>query len=193
MTPGTTISVLTGLAWIAATGYVALDFVSAEQARITARNISGGGMSDPAGPKALDLGRKLVSAERALAAIRAGSRIYLGTGCAAPAQSARRAGGDGTRPARPRVRQLRHDVGAAASGGRYPYSLSPSGVFRRQRSARLGAAAANSTTCRSRSRRCRNFWRADGCRSTWRCFRFPRPMPAASSASACPWTSRLRS
>jgi hypothetical protein len=41
-------------------------------------------MSDPAGPKALDLGRKLVSAERALAAIRAGSRIYVGTGCAAP-------------------------------------------------------------------------------------------------------------
>ena len=41
-------------------------------------------MSDAAGAKALDLGRKLVSAERALAAIRAGSRIYVGTGCAAP-------------------------------------------------------------------------------------------------------------
>ena len=41
-------------------------------------------MSDPARPQALDLGRKLVSAERALAAIRAGSRIYIGTGCAAP-------------------------------------------------------------------------------------------------------------
>jgi hypothetical protein len=37
-------------------------------------------MSDAAGAKALDLGRKLVSAERALAAIRAGSRIYFGTG-----------------------------------------------------------------------------------------------------------------
>ena len=37
-------------------------------------------MSDAAGAKALDLGRKLVSAERALAAIRAGSRIYVGTG-----------------------------------------------------------------------------------------------------------------
>jgi acyl-CoA hydrolase len=33
---------------------------------------------------AVDLGPKLVSAERALAAIRAGSRIYIGTGCAAP-------------------------------------------------------------------------------------------------------------
>src|SRR5215510_4521174 len=36
------------------------------------------------GSKPFDLGRKLVSAERALAAIRAGSRIYIGTGCAAP-------------------------------------------------------------------------------------------------------------
>ena len=41
-------------------------------------------MSDPTGPKVLDLGPKFVSAERALAAIRAGSRIYVGTGCAAP-------------------------------------------------------------------------------------------------------------
>src|SRR5262249_26074991 len=32
----------------------------------------------------VDLGPRLVSAERALAAIRAGSRIYVGTGCAAP-------------------------------------------------------------------------------------------------------------
>ena len=32
----------------------------------------------------VDLGPKLVSAERALAAIQAGSRIYIGTGCAAP-------------------------------------------------------------------------------------------------------------
>jgi acyl-CoA hydrolase len=41
-------------------------------------------LSDPADPKAADLGLKFVSAERALAAIRAGSRIYLGTGSAAP-------------------------------------------------------------------------------------------------------------
>ena len=41
-------------------------------------------MSYAAGPKPLDLGLKFVSAERALAAIRAGSRIYVGTGCAAP-------------------------------------------------------------------------------------------------------------
>jgi RimJ/RimL family protein N-acetyltransferase len=41
-------------------------------------------MSDSAGSKPFDLGSKLVSAERALAAIRAGSRIYIGTGCAAP-------------------------------------------------------------------------------------------------------------
>src|SRR5262249_57043244 len=32
----------------------------------------------------VDLGSRLVSPERALAAIRAGSRIYIGTGCAAP-------------------------------------------------------------------------------------------------------------
>jgi acyl-CoA hydrolase/RimJ/RimL family protein N-acetyltransferase len=32
----------------------------------------------------VDLGQKLVSAERALATVRAGSRIYIGTGCAAP-------------------------------------------------------------------------------------------------------------
>jgi len=31
-----------------------------------------------------DIGPKLVSAERAVSAIRAGSRIYIGTGCAAP-------------------------------------------------------------------------------------------------------------
>ena len=36
------------------------------------------------GSKVVDLGPKLVSAERALAAIRAGSRVYIGTGCAAP-------------------------------------------------------------------------------------------------------------
>src|SRR5262249_61273363 len=41
-------------------------------------------MSDSGGSKPFDLGQKLVSAERALAAIRAGSRIYIGTGCAAP-------------------------------------------------------------------------------------------------------------
>jgi len=35
------------------------------------------------GSKVVDLGPKLVSAERALAAIRAGSRVYIGTGCAA--------------------------------------------------------------------------------------------------------------
>src|SRR5262249_2008492 len=38
----------------------------------------------PGGSKPFDLGPKLVSAEPALAAIRAGSRIYIGTGCAAP-------------------------------------------------------------------------------------------------------------
>ena len=38
----------------------------------------GADISDAAGPKALDLGPKFVSAERALAAIRAGSRIYVG-------------------------------------------------------------------------------------------------------------------
>src|SRR5499433_1301236 len=41
-------------------------------------------MSDSGGSKPFDLGPKLVSAERALAAIRAGSRIYIGTGCATP-------------------------------------------------------------------------------------------------------------
>src|SRR5499433_1480648 len=41
-------------------------------------------MSDSGGSKPFDLGPKLVSAERALAAIRSGTRIYIGTGCAAP-------------------------------------------------------------------------------------------------------------
>ena len=41
-------------------------------------------MTSTAGQKPLDLGSKFVSAERALAAIRAGSRVYIGTGCAAP-------------------------------------------------------------------------------------------------------------
>jgi acyl-CoA hydrolase len=34
--------------------------------------------------KPFDIGPKLVSAERAVSQIRAGSRIYIGTGCAAP-------------------------------------------------------------------------------------------------------------
>src|SRR5215467_8578457 len=34
--------------------------------------------------KPFDLGPKFVSAERALSAVRAGSRIYIGTGCGAP-------------------------------------------------------------------------------------------------------------
>src|SRR5262249_56590226 len=34
--------------------------------------------------KRIDIGLKLLSAERAVSQIRAGSRIYLGTGCAAP-------------------------------------------------------------------------------------------------------------
>jgi hypothetical protein len=33
--------------------------------------------------KPFDIGPKLVSAERAVSPIRAGSRIYIGTGCAA--------------------------------------------------------------------------------------------------------------
>src|SRR5262245_11788107 len=34
--------------------------------------------------KPFDIGPRLVSTERAVSAIRAGSRIYIGTGCAAP-------------------------------------------------------------------------------------------------------------
>jgi len=34
--------------------------------------------------KPFDIGPKLVSAERAVSPIRGGSRIYIGTGCAAP-------------------------------------------------------------------------------------------------------------
>jgi acyl-CoA hydrolase/RimJ/RimL family protein N-acetyltransferase len=41
-------------------------------------------VSDPASQTTGDLGTRLVSAEQALAAIRPGSRIYVGTGCAAP-------------------------------------------------------------------------------------------------------------
>ncbi len=41
-------------------------------------------MSHSSGSSPIDLGPKLVPAERALAKIRAGNRIYIGTGCAAP-------------------------------------------------------------------------------------------------------------
>ena len=41
-------------------------------------------MSGSVSQGAADVGSKLVSAEQALAAIRPGSRIFLGTGCAAP-------------------------------------------------------------------------------------------------------------
>ena len=34
--------------------------------------------------KPFDLGPKFVSAQRALSAVRAGSRVYIGTGCGAP-------------------------------------------------------------------------------------------------------------
>src|SRR5215510_15705253 len=48
------------------------------------KNASLAGPMSSGGSKPFDLGPKLVSAERALAAIRSGSRIYIGTGCAAP-------------------------------------------------------------------------------------------------------------
>ena len=44
----------------------------------------GGEWERMARQNAVDLGPKLVSAEKALATIRPGSRVYLGTGCAAP-------------------------------------------------------------------------------------------------------------
>ena len=59
---------------------------------------------------AADPGSKLMSAERALAAIKPGSRVYLGTGCAAPQRLHRQARGDGPGSGRPRVRQLPHDI-----------------------------------------------------------------------------------
>src|SRR5262245_55051304 len=40
--------------------------------------------TDLSGSNSVDLGSKVVSAERAVAAIQAGSRVYIGTGCAAP-------------------------------------------------------------------------------------------------------------
>src|SRR3954447_23535804 len=138
-------------------------------------------MSDAAGAKALDLGRKLVSAERALAAIRAGSRIYVGTGCAAPrgllAKLEAMVPGPPDLESASSQRQLCREWRAlhilAIGIGRFSSAAKRAGW----------RAAANSTTCPSRWRRYRNFWRADGCRSTWHCFRFPRLMPGASSAS----------
>src|SRR6266404_5202705 len=85
-----------------------------------------------------DLGPKLVRAEQALTAISPGSRIYLGTGCAAPRKLARHARGDEPGPGRSRVRQLRDDVGRVGGGGRGPYALPPPHVLRRQRLARPG-------------------------------------------------------
>ena len=49
-----------------------------------ARPMRGGEWEQMARQNAVDLGPKLVSAEKALATIRPGSRVYLGTGCAAP-------------------------------------------------------------------------------------------------------------
>lgn len=49
-----------------------------------ARPMRGGEWERMARQNAVDLGPKLVSAEKALATIRPGSRVYLGTGCAAP-------------------------------------------------------------------------------------------------------------
>jgi len=73
-------------------------------------------MGDMAGQEKHCYDSKLVSLHQALATIRPGSHIYLGTGCAAPRNLL--AGWRRCNPARPRVRQLRHHLGAADGGRR---------------------------------------------------------------------------
>ena len=88
--------------------------------------------------KAIALAAKFVSAERALALVQPGSRVYLGTGCAAPRTLLAALEAMQPRPGRPRVRQLPDHGGAAAVDGRTDHPLPASAVLRRQRRARPG-------------------------------------------------------
>ena len=68
-------------------------------------------MNGSASPEAANVASKFVSAERALAAIKPGSRIFLGTGCAAPRTLLATLEAMTPGPGRSRVRELRDDVG----------------------------------------------------------------------------------
>ena len=138
-----------------------------------------------------EVGSKLVSAEQALAAIRPGSRIFLGTGCAAPRKLLATLEAMSPGPADLEfvsfVTTSALPEGGGASTTRYRHR-----TFFVGSDVRRPAPSGSSTTCRSASRRCRNYWRPADCRSMLPCSRSRRPTLAASSASASPSTSRLR-
>ena len=150
-----------------------------------------GEMGDMAGQETTDYRSKLVRLEQALATIRPGSRIYLGTGCAAPRSLL--AGWRGCNPARPTSSSSASSPHRRCRWRRAPPR--PATAIGRSSSAATSDSLAGSGQLDYVPISLEEVpaaWRADGCRSTWPCFRCPRPMPEASSASACPWTSRLR-
>ena len=148
-------------------------------------------MSDAAGRKPLDLGLKFVSAERALAAIRAGSRIYVGTGCAAPRNLLASLEAMVPRAPGPRVRQLYNDVSGVAVSA--PHTRYRHRAFFVGSELRGLAGSGQLDYVPISLEEVPELYRLGGCQSTWRCFRFPHLMPGGLSASVCPWTSHLRS
>ena len=90
----------------------------------------------------VDLGPKLLSAERALAAIRAGSRIYISTGCAAPRTLLARLEAMEPGPADLEFVSFLTTSALPQVAGLCANSIPPSGIFRRQRSAWFGGQRA---------------------------------------------------
>ena len=111
---------------------------------------------DPADQKARDLGPKVVSAERAVAAIPAGSRIYVGTGCAAPRSLL--AALEAMVPGPPDLEFVSFvTTSALPQGGALAILAIVTGHFSSAAKCVTWRLAVNSTTCLSHWRRCRSF------------------------------------
>jgi hypothetical protein len=158
-----------------------------------------GEMGDIAGQENRCYDSKLVSLEQALATIRPGSRIYLGTGCAAPRNLL--AALEAMQPGPPDLEfvsfvttsALPVKTGASQTRYRHRTFFVGSDVQSLAESGQLDYVLmcyVLCAMCRFHSRRCRHSWLADGCRSMWPCFRCPHPMPEVTSVSVCPSTSR---
>ena len=92
-------------------------------------------MTQSVGHGAADAGSKLVSAEQALAAVRPGSRIFLGTGCAAPRGLLAKLEGMAPGPADLEFVSFVTTSCLPAEGGVSDDTLPSPDVFRRQRRA----------------------------------------------------------
>ena len=103
-----------------------------------------------------DLGPKLVRAERALTAIPPGSRIYLGTGCAAPRHLL--ATLEAMSPGPP---DLEFVSFVTTSARAFPVRATDTGRSSSAATCAAWAAAGSSTTCPFHWRTYRSSWRAE--------------------------------